>query len=94
MKNIKGFRNIFTNTQFIYNTNNLSKINKLWKNAERVVLALRRIVREKFLAAAGRQKLVYNFLIAYSAEQRQVPRGSIFSSFDIVSCDISISVLK
>ncbi len=48
------------------------------------VLALRRIVRGKFLIAAGRQKLVYNFYTAYSAEQRQVLSGSFFSFFDCI----------
>ena len=46
---------------------------------------MRRIVRGKFLPAASRQKLVYNFLTAYSAEQNQVLHGSIFSSLPIIN---------
>ena len=42
------------------------------------VLILRSIVRGKCRAAAGRSALRNNFLSAYSAEQSQVPTGSIF----------------
>ncbi|MBP5601448.1 MAG: hypothetical protein J6X78_01855, partial [Treponema sp.] len=44
------------------------------------VLVLWSVERGKCKDAAGRFALLNNFLSAFSAEQNQVPRGSIFSS--------------
>ena len=44
---------------------------------------MRSVERGKCGAAAGRSALRNNFLSAFSAEQNQVLRGSIFSSFQI-----------
>jgi hypothetical protein len=54
------------------------------------VLVLRRLVREKILIAEGRQNLVYNFLIAYSAEQSQVLCGSIFPSSPMIELTMNL----
>ncbi len=43
------------------------------------VLILRSVERGKCRAAAGRSALRNNFLSVFSAEQNQVPHGSIFS---------------
>ncbi|MBR6340939.1 MAG: hypothetical protein IKR64_03470, partial [Treponema sp.] len=47
------------------------------------VLVLWSVERGKCGAAAGRSALRNNFLSAFSAEQNQVPCGSIFSCFQI-----------